>query len=256
MGIKQVIGGVLMIVLSFFLVILIFGTSIIINIKPSSIIKSMDKVEFIDNAEINAKEVLKNYLPQEKVQELLKKVSISSQIQEIVLGLDNNTIEKIADEKREEIKNQIITILDENLNQNSKEVFAETVSGSYIKAILPVAELSVISKLNVAYSGKILLGLVSISIISLFITAFLYNGKKTFKWAIIALYNCIILDIIALFSLNTFNGIKIGNDNTTAVILQLFKQVKINIIIGTVIVFVVACVFNYKAYFKKRKKNR
>ena len=175
----------------------------------------------------------------------------------MVSGIDNNTVEKIANEKKQEVKIQIINILDESIDDNNKEMFADTVSSAYIKAIFPTTEFSLVGKINAEYSQKIVLALTVIVILSLSIIIFMYYGKKTFKWAIISLYNSIIFNLIAIFSLGIFDNITIGNKNTTALILKLLAQVKANIATQVAITVVVAIFFNYIAYFRKRKhKNK
>ena len=256
MNIKQVVSSVLMVILSVFLILLVVSISVVTNVKSQSIIKAMEKVDFINNAETNAKCVLENYLPEEKVQEVLKKVSISAEIKEIVSGFDNNTVEKIANEKQQEIKKQIVDILDEDIGDNNKQLFAETVSTAYIKAILPVSEFNTISKINARYNQKLVLAITVIFILCIFILFFLYVGKKTFKWAVIALYNSVIFNSIVLILLNSFNNIRVGNNNTTVVILQILKQIKTGILIGIVITIVIVGIFNYIAYFRKRKHKK
>ena len=53
-----------------------------------------------------------------------------------------------------------------------------------------------------------------------------------------------------------FNGIVIGSERTTAVIIGMIYKVKTNVVIATIVTFVVSVVSNYIAYFKKRKHSK
>lgn len=253
MKIRQIISGILMVILTILLVFLAISTSIVSKINSSSIIKIMNKSGYFEKSEKSAQDILNNYLPKDKTSEVLNNVSTTSQIKEMVHGLDNNTVTAVANEKKDEIKKAIIDVLDKDIDLSTRESFAETVSNAYIKAIFPVSEFNILSSINSRYSQKIVLALIIVFIISLAIYIFLASKTKTFKWAIIALYNAIIFSGIILILSSMFGNVKIGNINTSDVILRFVKEIRINITIGITIIFLLSLFSNWKAYFKAKK---
>ena len=253
MKFKKVFDILLMVIQTILLVLLVTLTSIFIEINSSSILKTMEKAGYLQKAETSAKEALNNFLPIDKTEEVLKSISVKSQIKEMTLSLDNNTVEQVANEKKNEIKNEIIKVLDSSVDIDTKESFASTVSEVYIKAIFPVTEFKTLSIVNSRYSERLILSLVIILIISLGIYIYFLSGKKKIKWMIISIYNSIFFSVLIYTQIGMFNNISIGNINTTSVILEFIKNVKFNIIIGIILLIILCFLSNWKAYFRKRK---
>ncbi|MBQ8043333.1 MAG: hypothetical protein IJ272_04190 [Clostridia bacterium] len=256
MKLKEIIGAIFMIVLTISGIILSFGVAINGVLSSDGILASMIQTDYLDKSEQQAKTVLSHYMSQEKAKEILENVSVKASVRQIADSFDNNTVEQVANNVKQEMKQAVLESLDENIASDTKEQFATVVSDAYIKSIFPVTELSTLSGIYKTYSSKLVLALVIIAIVSIGIYIYLATGKKTYKWAIIALYNVIILNIILLVVLGVLNGIVIGNERTTAVIISMLDKIKINVLIATLITFVIAVISNYIAYFRKKKHSK
>lgn len=256
MKIKEFLGVILMIVLTICGIILSFGIGISNVLSSDGILDCMIQTEYLDKSELESKNVLGHYMANEKVEQVLDSVAVKSHIKQMTESFNNNTIEEISNSVKDEIKQAVINSLDENATSNTKEQFAEVVSNAYIKSIFPVTEFKTLSSLYNAYSSKISLALIIVAVISIGSYIYLATGKKMYKWAIIALYNVIILNIILVIAMGIFNGIVIGNERTTAVIINMLSKIKINVLIATGITFGVAVISNYIAYFRTRKHSK
>ena len=253
---KHIIGAILMVILTLTGIVLSFGTAIIQVLSADGIMQSMVKVDYLSASEQEARNVLLNYLEPEKADTVLSEISVKSDIREIATAFDNNSVTEVAEEVKRNIKKQIIEILDKDIPDATKESFATVVSDSYIKVIFPVKEFNMLSSIYETYSTKLVFAIIILAVICIVIYIFLALGKKTYKWAIIAMYNIIILNIILILVLGIFNGIVIGNERTTAVIANILFTIKINVTIVTIIILIITVISNYIAYFSKRKHSR
>jgi len=256
MKLKDIIGTILMVVLTISGIVLSFGVAINGVLSSDGILDSMITSEYLNMSENESKTVLSHYMSTDKAEEILKNVSVKSGIRQIAEAFDNNTVEQVANTVKQEMKEQVIESLDEDIAESTKDNYATVVSNAYIKSIFPVTELSTLSGIYKTYGSKLVMALVILSVISAGIYIYLATGKKTYKWAIIALYNVIILNIIIVFVLGILDGIVIGNERTTAVITNMLSKIKINALLATAIVLVIAVISNYIAYFKKRKHSK
>ena len=253
---KQITCAILMAVQTLLLTMIVILSSVFIEINSNRIIKTMERSGYIESAVTCAEDTLNNYLPKEKTKEVLDNISVKSQIKEMVLSLDNNTVEQVAEEKKNEIKNQILKVIDSSVDSDTKDSFSDTVSGAYIKSIFPISEFNVLSLANSRYSQKIILSLIVILLISIGIYLFQASGKKTYKWAIIAIYNSIFFSVLLFIVSGMFNNISIGSINTTAFIHDFVKKVQFNIIFEIIILLILAVFSNWRAYFRKGRKTR
>ncbi len=256
MKLKDIIGTICMIVLTIVGMLLSFGLAINSVLNSDGILSIMIDTEYLDKSENEAKTVLTHYLSDEKADEVLENISTKSSIRQITEAFDSNNVEQVANNVRLDMKQAVLNSLEDSSSNDTKEKFATVVSDAYIKSIFPVTEFNLLSNIYSKISSKLNLALIIISIVFITIYIYLATGKKTYKWAIIALYNVIILNIIMILALGTFNGIVIGNERTTAVIIGMLNKIKINVVIATIITFAVSVISNYIAYFKKRKHSK
>lgn len=250
---RQIIGAILMVILTIAGIVLSFGIAITSKLNSEGILKSMIKTGYLAKSEDKAYHVLCNYLAEDKVEKILEEISVKSQIREIAEAFDNNTVAEVADSMKQEVEEQIISVIDKNIPEETKKSFVNVVSTSYIKTIFPVTELDLLSGIYKTYSTKILFAIIILALICVVIYIYLALGKKTYKWAIIAMYNVIILNIILVIALGALNGIVIGDTMTTQVILYILGSVKTTVLLICLIILLIAIVSNYIAYFKKRK---
>ena len=256
MKMRQIIGCVLMVALSIIGIILSLGISGICILNSDGVMKSMLEADYLESSEKEAREVFENYLPKEKVDAILETISVKSQIREIAEAFDNNTVTQVANSFKLATKDEIIKVLDQDISEDTKASFAEVVSSSYIKTIFPVTELSILSNIYNNYASKVILAFVILALVSLIVYLYLALGHKTYKWAIIALYNIAIINIIFVVIMGSLSGIVIGNERTTSVITNMVNDIKFNILIATALVIFISVISNYIAYFKKRKHGK
>ena len=138
MKIKHIIGAILMVLLTVLGIVLSYGVSVTKVLSSNGIMKSMIDTDYLTRSEEAAKNVLLNYMDQEKAEEILNNVSVKSGIREIAAAFDNNTINEATEKVKETLKEQVIASLDKDIEVNTKESFAMLVSDAYIKAIFPV----------------------------------------------------------------------------------------------------------------------
>mgnify|MGYP003287556680 CR=1 FL=1 len=245
-----------MIVLTLSGIMLSFGLAINSVLSSNGILNIMLDTEYLEKSENEAKTVLTHYMSDEKADKVLQKISTKSSIRQITEAFDNNNVGQVANNVRLDMKQAVLNSLEDNSRDDTKDKFATVVSDAYIKSIFPVTEVNLLSNIYSKIGTRLNLALIIISIVAIAIYIYLATGKKTYKWAIISLYNVIILNIILTLVLGTFNGIVIGNDRTTDVIIGMLNKIKINIVIATIITFAVSVISNYVAYFKKRKHSK
>lgn len=253
MKLKEVIETICMLVLTISGILLSFGLAINSVLNSDGILTVMIDTEYLEKSENEASVVLRHYMSDEKADEVLEKISTKSSIRQITEAFDSNNVEQGANSVKADIKQAVLNSLEGDSSDNNKDKFATVVSDAYIKSIFPVAEFNLLSNMYSKFSSKLNLALIIIGVVSIGTYVYLATGKKTYKWAIIALYNIVILNIILLIILGMFNGIVIGNERTTAVIIGILNKIKINVVVATMIVFVTSVVSNYIAYFKKKK---
>lgn len=256
MKIKDIIGAICMVVLTISGIVLSFGLGIKSVLSSNGILSIMIKTEYLEKSEKEVNEVLKNYMSAEKAEEILENISTKAAIRQIIEAFDSNNVEQVANDVKLDMKEVVLNSIQDNSSQDIKDNYATVVSDAYIKSIFPVTEFDMLSNIYSKLNSKLNIALVIISIVFITIYIYLATGKKTYKWAIVALYNVIILNIILLIVLGIFNGIVIGNERTTNVIMGMLNKIKINVVIATIIVFIIVVVSNYIAYFKKRKHSK
>ena len=256
MKLRDVIGTILMVILSISGIVLSFGISISTAISSNGIIDSMLDVSYMDRTVNECRTTLGHYMGSEKVEEIFKDISVKSHIRQITAAFDTNNIEQAVNNVKNEIKQAVIASLEDNSSSDTKESYAAVVSEAYIKNLFPVTEFSILANIYHTYTSRLVLILVILAVVSVGIYIYLANGKKTYKWAIIGLYNIVILNILLVIVFSVFNNIFIGNARTTDVVLNMITKIKSNVIISTIVVFVVAIVSNYIAYFRKRKHSK
>ena len=253
MKIKQIIGAILMVVMTILGVVLSILISLSIILNSNTILKAVNNTNYLEKSKEAAKDVFLNYLPEDKVEEILTNISVKADIKTLIEAIDTNSIKDIAKVETDEVKGKIIAVLGDEITEDIKDSFATKVSNEYIKTIFPVTEFSVLGKFVVTYISKIITVAVAILVIITVIYIYLACGKKTYKWAIIAIYNIIILSIIFVIALNVLDGIAIGNKNVTLVILELINLFRLNVVYISIVWFVIVIISNYIAYFRKRK---
>lgn len=256
MKIKDIIGAICMVVLTLSGILLSFGIAINSVLSSEGILNIMIKSEYLEKSEDEATNILKNYMSAEKAEKILKNISTRAAIRQITEAFDSNNVEQVANSVKIDMKQAVINSIEDNTSNDTKEKYATVVSDAYIKSIFPVTEFNLLSNIYSKLSSKLNLALIITAIVVIVIYIYLATGKKTYKWAIIALYNIIILNIILLIMLGMFNGIVIGNERTTTVVMGMLNKIKINVIISTIVTFGIAVISNYIAYFKKRKHSK
>ena len=256
MKLRDVIGIILMVVLSISGIVLSFGISISTVISSNGIKDSMLDVSYTDRTINECRTTLGHYMSLEKAEEIFNAISVKSHIRQITSAFDTNNIEQAANDVKNEMKQAVIASLEDNISSDTKESYAMVVSEAYIKNLFPITEFSILSNIYHMYTSRLVLLLIILGIVSVCIYIYLANGKKTYKWAIIPLYNIVIINILLIIVFGIFNNIFIGNARTTDVVLNMLAKIKSNVIISTIVVFVIAIVSNYIAYFRKRKHSR
>lgn len=256
MRLKDIIGAIFMVLLTISGLVLSFGIAINSVFNSDGILSIMIENDYLEKSEIEAQAVLAHYMSDEKAQKILESISTKSHIRQITAAFDSNSVEQAANSVKNEIKQSVINSVQDNSTQDSKEKFATVVSDAYIKSIFPVMEFNLLSNIYSKLNSKLNLALIITGVVAIAIYVYFATGKKTYKWAIIALYNIVILNIVILIIMGMLNGIVIGNERTTAVIIGMLDTVKLNVVIATIIIFAVSVVSNYIAYFKKRKHSK
>lgn len=254
MKIKQIIGAVLMGILT--ISSLLFGIllSIQININSKGVTSVINKTNYIEESIKDAKSVLENYLTEEKATLVLENINVKSHIYEMVETLENNTILNKSNEIKEEVKNEIVKVIDDSVEEKVKLEFAEKVSSAYIKKIFPVSEFNMLSKIYIKYSNAIKYMCLVLFVVMLGIYIYLSNNNKTYKWNIIAIYNTVLINIMIIIFTLSLNNISIGSVRLTKVIAKIISNVRWSLVIYTVILLVIQILSNYIAYFKKHSK--
>ena len=256
MKIKQIMGASLMVIFTICLIAITAILPIITNLNSNKLLSIMSNSNFMDNTDIATEKVLINYLTEENAKKVLEKINPKSDIKKIVLALENNAINKEVENIKNNAKQEIINVLGKDIDSASKESFATTVSNEYVKVLFPVTEFGVISAIYNKFYAKLMLAAVILSVICIAIYMYLALGKKTYKWAIIGIYNAIIITIIMLVAINMLNGIVVGNERTTALIMNVIASIKTYIVIEIILMIIIAVLANYKAYFKQRRYSK
>lgn len=253
MKLKEIIGAILMVILTISGVLLTVAVSVTCNINSEAIVNSMTKSDYLNKTEEETKLALKNYLSEEKLEEVFKNISIKSDIKEIANAMENGTVKKQANAVKEHLTNEVISVIDENVDEKSKNEFAKQISDTYIKTIFPVTEFDLISSMYNKYSDNIQFITVILAVIIIGIYIFLACSQKTYKWNIISAYNVIFINIMLVVFTFSLNDIVIGNIRTTSVINQIITGIRMKMILITVITLVIAILSNYVAYFRHKK---
>jgi len=235
-------------------IVLVVGIAVAININSDSLIKAIHKADYLETTEIAAKETLSHYMDVNQVEEILSKTSVKSEIKELANAMDNNTIDKVADNISKSMKEKVVKSIKDDVDTGTKESYAAVVTDAYMKTIFPTTELGLVSSMYTRYKAKIELMLIILGLIYAVIYVSLSMGKKMYKWEIVSLYNVIIFTSIIAILLGSFSDIVIGNVRTTAVISNLINSVRVDVVIGIIAVFALSIISNYIAYFKKKRR--
>lgn len=254
MKFKQIIGAILMIILTVSGILVGLCISITTSINSDAIIKYIKKTNYLTDTEEEIKALLNNYLTKEKANLVLNNISVKSNILELAKSLDNNTVEEISKNLKENMQNEIEKVIDDNIDEKTKQEFATVVSEAYIKTIFPISEFNILSSIYKKYSTNIKLAYIALIILMIGIYIYLACDKKTYKWNIVALYNIIIINIILVLLTHKFNNIVIGNTRTTTIINEMIRSVKNIEIVYIVVMLAIAIVSNYIAYFKYKNR--
>ena len=250
---KQIIGIFLMIVQTVLGIVLCIGIATVINMNSDTVLKAVYKANYLETTSFAAKETLMGYMTEEKADEILKNISVKSEIKELVGAIDNNTVEKKAEAMKAEMNTKVVMSLEDDVDENLKEQFATIVSNAYMKTIFPISEMSLVSKYCALYKNKIILAVVVLALIYGIIFVALSKGRKTYKWQIISMYNVVIFTLIIFALLGTVTNITIGNERTSEVITNIIKNVRGDILIAVFVMILLAIISNYFAYFRKKK---
>ena len=256
MKIKNIIGVIFMILLTISGSILLFGISIKSLLSSKAIMNVMAKTNYIEKTEQQAKDVLGHYMELEQVEEMFKVVCAKEDIKEIANAFDSNTVEQAANGVKQTMEQTVLDSLDENISQDAKKKFSTVVSDAYMKTIFPVTEFKILSGIYAIYGAKLNLILIVAFLVILGICIYLVTDKESHGWIIIAMYNITLLSIMFIIALNGLNGITIGNERTTLVIRMMLNKIKIEVIISTVIMFIISCFLNYIVYLKKVRNKK
>lgn len=256
MKVKEITGAILMVILTISGVLLTIAVSVTCNINSEAIVNSMIKSDYLNKTEEETKLALKNYLSEEKLEEVLKNVNIKSDIKEIASAMGSGTVTKQANAVKEHLTSEVISVIDENVDEKSKNEFAKQISDTYIKTIFPVTEFDLISSMYNKYSSNIQFITVILAVVIIGIYIFLACSQKTYKWNIISAYNVIFINIMLVIFTFSLNDIVIGNVRTTSVLNSLITNIRINIVISILITLLVSILSNYIAYFRHKKSKK
>ena len=256
MKLKEIIGAILMVILSIGGILVSIGYALNKVISSNGIMTAMQQTDYLLKTEAEVKNTLKHYMNEEKIETLLNEINVKSDIKQMTESFNNNTIEQVGNNIKQEMKQQVIYIIDEDVTGEAKESYATLVSEAYIKCIFPVTEFETLSNIYTKYNSKLLLMIIILTLLITVIYIYCATGKKTYKWAIIGLYNIIILNVVLVIGLSVLDKIVVGNIKTTAVIITMVSNIKKNICIATIIVLAIAIFSNYIAYFRKRKHTK
>ena len=152
MNVKNIIGSIWMLVLTIVGVVLISSLSLLLEINSDGIMKAADKTNYLEVCENDVKNILKNYMPEEKIDSVLENINVKADIIGIINAFDSNKVEAVASDIKEEIRKEVLLVLADS-NENTKEEFANVIADVYISEIFPVSEFNIINK---EYVEKIL----------------------------------------------------------------------------------------------------
>lgn len=254
--VKEIIGAVLMAILTISGILLTVLVSITSNLNSKAIIKSMSKSDYFSKTEEETMLALKNYISEEKLEEVLKDVNIESDIKEMVQALESGNVTEKSNNVKERITNEVLNVIDENVDEKSKTEFANQISDTYIKTIFPITQFDLISVVYNKYSSYVQFIAVILSVIIAGIYTFLAISQKTYKWNIIATYNVVFINIMLVICTLLLNDIVVGNARVTSVLNSLVTNIRINIVISILITLLAAILSNYIAYFRHNRRKK
>ncbi len=251
---KQITGIILMVIETLLGIVICVGIAVAVNMNSDRVLKAAYKANYLNLTEQAVEETLKGYMTEDKVDEILDEVSVKSSVKELIVAMDNNTVEKKAEIMRGEINSKVINSLEDDIDESLKKEFANVVSNAYMKTIFPTKEMSMVSRIYTLYESKITLGIIVIAVIYGIIYVYLSKGRKMYKWQIISMYNTIVF-VLAIYVLTSMvSGITIGNPRTANVIINMISKIRLDLLYTALGVAVLAIISNYFAYFKKTKK--
>ena len=81
---KQIIGIFLMVIQTVLGIVLCIGIATVINMNSDTVLKAVYKANYLETTSFAAKETLMGYMTEEKADEILKNISVKSEIKELV----------------------------------------------------------------------------------------------------------------------------------------------------------------------------
>lgn len=254
MKLRDVINFICIIILTIFSIVLICSISLVTNLNSNGITKAVEKTGYLDYCEAEMNKILLNYLPEDKVDNLLEKVNVKGNVIELINAFDSNKIEAISIDMKKNVEQEILQVLDDNINEETKKEFASVVANVYMSEIFPVSEFDMISTYYHQYVQYVIMAIVIVGIICIIISIYFISNRKGKNCFIVSLYNIIILSLILVLMFGILDNIVIGDEITTSIILNLVSGIKNIILLCIVLISLITLIFNYFTYFRKRIK--
>lgn len=223
-----------------------------VNISAEGIKSAMEKSEYYSQIEKKIKEEFLSYLAEENVQDILTKIPVKENINYILSGIDDNTVQDKADKVKIEVTNILSSSLMEDASEENIKLFSQKMSEKYVKTLLPVSYFSKFGELYVSYIQKINALLVCIFMITLILIVVVVFNNKSFKYGIVALYNIVILSIYLIIVVLANNSLSIGE--IKPVLQEILSAISITVVFELLVVLVLILVANCNRYFVKHKK--
>lgn len=254
MKLRDVINFIGIIILTIFSIVLICSISLVVTLNSNGIMKAVEKTGYLDSCEAEMKKILLNYLPEDKVDNVLEEVNVKGDIIGVINAFDSNKIEANATDMRKNVEEEVLQVLDDNTSEETKKEFANVVANVYMSEIFPVTEFDMISTYYQHYVQYIIMAIVIVGIICAIMCIYFISSRKGKNCFIVSLYNIIILSLMLVLMFGILDNLVIGDEITTSIILNLISGIKDIIVFCIVLISVVVLILNYFIYFKKRKK--
>ena len=250
--VKTLVNIVAMIVVTVLGMIAIWSIGIKYIVTPNSIISFAQKADYYFEVDEKLNNEFRYYLEEEKAKEIITKIPAKENIDYILNGIIDKSVEKRTENVKQEVKNIIYRSLSEIASAENVELFSKNMSEKYIKIILPTTQLQKYSELYVKYIGKLdLIALCSV-VLTVIILVIVFLDKHSIKFGIIAMYNTIIFSIYIVCIILTNSSIALGD--IRKVIQQMLYGLLTIVSIEIFIIILLLVVINYLLYFRKKNK--
>lgn len=256
MNIKNIFGFICMLAVTILGVIFILASSLVLEINSSGIMKAANETNYFEVCKKDAEEVLRNYMPEEKVDSILEEIDVKTDVIGLINGFDSVKIDALSNDIKSDVKSLVEQSLDENILDKNKHEFSKIVSNAFMAEIFPVEELDLVSRYSSRYIPYLKLGIIASLVIVGLVCICLIICKENRRWLIVSLYNIVIFSCIIAIMLSMFNNIVIGSEKTTELLLSIISNIQCNIYIFSSILFVISIVLNYLFYCIKTKNNK